>query len=73
MPIFAYECEKCQETFEVLERAGAEGSHACPRCGGKQTRRLVSRFAAHVSAGQGACASGECFTSGCCPGGSCTL
>lgn len=41
MPIYEFECEKCGERFEELVAAGAEGV-ACPSCGARETRRLLS-------------------------------
>ncbi|MFC1945828.1 zinc ribbon domain-containing protein [Chloroflexota bacterium] len=46
MPIYEYECEKCHEKFEMF-RSITENDNdvACPRCGGKQTKRVISSFA----------------------------
>jgi putative FmdB family regulatory protein len=46
MPIYEYRCRKCGKRFSVLtlrvsERVTAE----CPKCGGRATDRLMSRFA----------------------------
>jgi putative FmdB family regulatory protein len=40
MPIYEFECEGCGERFEEL--VGAEAPAACPFCGSKRTRRLLS-------------------------------
>jgi putative FmdB family regulatory protein len=41
MPIYEFECEECGSRFEELVEAGAEGI-ACPACGSRRTRRLLS-------------------------------
>lgn len=45
MPIFEFRCEDCQAKFQTLVGmvAGAD-SVECPKCGGKNARKLVSRF-----------------------------
>ncbi len=44
MPIFEYECAKCKHVTSFLEKAGAEGPHACEKCGSKKTEKLFSSF-----------------------------
>ncbi len=45
MPIYEYLCETCRKKVEVLTfRVGGSEDVACPRCGGKRLRRLISRF-----------------------------
>ena len=44
MPIYEYKCKKCGETFEVLVRSTEKP--ACPQCGSKSLRKLVSGFSA---------------------------
>jgi putative FmdB family regulatory protein len=46
MPIYEYECEGCQEEFELLIR-GREAPE-CPSCGGRRLQRLLSAPAAHT-------------------------
>jgi len=45
MPLFEYRCEDCKRRFTLLVGmvAGTQAP-ACPRCGGIQLRKLVSRF-----------------------------
>ncbi len=52
MPIYEYECTKCSERFEVLQKIseGNEGLR-CPRCDAEAPRRVVSAF---CSGGKGA-------------------
>jgi putative FmdB family regulatory protein len=40
MPIYEFECEECGVRFEEL--VAADGSAACPSCGAKRVRRLLS-------------------------------
>jgi len=45
MPVYEYQCARCGERFSLLQPMSAprEGN-ACPRCGARQTRRLISSF-----------------------------
>src|SRR5206468_12684503 len=46
MPIFEYTCNTCNERFSALVGVLANARPpACPRCGGNELDRLVSRFA----------------------------
>ena len=56
MPIYEYECPVCGEKFEL--RRGTTDSDSeikCPKCGGANPRRVLSRFS--TGAASGACAS----------------
>ena len=45
MPIYEYWCGHCKKKVEILVlRPQAQAEPACPACGGKNLRRLVSRF-----------------------------
>lgn len=41
MPIYEYQCEKCGETIEVLQRFSDAPLHQCPSCGG-HVEKLMS-------------------------------
>ena len=41
MPIYEYQCEKCNNTFEVFHRMEEEVNPACPKCLG-QARNIMS-------------------------------
>jgi putative FmdB family regulatory protein len=46
MPIYEYECEDCRRRVSLLIRTlAAAAAPACPRCGGANLTRLMSRFA----------------------------
>jgi putative FmdB family regulatory protein len=46
MPIYEFACPKCRVIFSFLsKRVNPERAPACPRCGNKQLRKQVSRFA----------------------------
>ncbi len=50
MPIYEYECEKCDHITEDLRQmAQADEPLACEACGSKQTHRRQSEFAAGAS------------------------
>jgi putative FmdB family regulatory protein len=44
MPIFEYECKKCEHEFEVLVQGTTRVE--CPACHGKKLERKLSVFAA---------------------------
>ncbi len=45
MPIYEYECRKCNERFEVMQKMseGNEGL-SCPKCKAEKPERLLSAF-----------------------------
>jgi putative FmdB family regulatory protein len=46
MPIYEYDCHDCRRRVSVLVRSlSSSEPPACPRCGGAQLTRLMSRFA----------------------------
>ncbi|MFH1242564.1 MAG: zinc ribbon domain-containing protein [Pseudomonadota bacterium] len=50
MPIYEYQCIGCQRQFQslVMNKREEKGL-ACPGCGGRKLKRLISRVAYHVS------------------------
>jgi putative FmdB family regulatory protein len=44
MPIYEFECGKCEEVFEAMRPVSGGGSATCPACGSKRVRKLVSAF-----------------------------
>lgn len=55
MPIFEYECKKCEKKFELLVRSSSSPAE-CPLCGSKDVKKLLSTFAAKVeSSGASSC------------------
>ncbi len=41
MPIYEYQCQKCQNIFEVFHRIDEEVNPACPKCLA-EARRIIS-------------------------------
>ena len=41
MPIYEYQCEECENTFEMIRKITAEPLKECPECGGP-VNKLVS-------------------------------
>jgi putative FmdB family regulatory protein len=41
VPLYEYECEKCTDRFEVIQKVDAKPLRRCPKCGGK-VNRLIS-------------------------------
>jgi putative FmdB family regulatory protein len=41
MPLYEYECEKCGERVEIIQKMSDPPSKHCPKCGGDM-RKLIS-------------------------------
>jgi len=72
MPIYEYQCEKCEHRFEQLVKSMNDTDGAvCPECGSKKVERLPSVFAARQGQPQAATAPGPgcggCGEAGSCP------
>jgi len=46
MPNYNYECQDCQDVFEVMAsiKDMEKGDFSCPKCGSKKTKRLFDGF-----------------------------
>jgi putative FmdB family regulatory protein len=51
MPIYEYECQKCHEVTEALQKVSDPELRKCPHCGGK-VHKMMSLNAFHLK-GQG--------------------
>ncbi len=65
MPIYEYQCEKCQHVTEFLESsANSTKQHRCEKCGSKDVRKLLSvpnvGMAGGSSTASGSCPTGTC-------------
>jgi putative FmdB family regulatory protein len=51
MPVYEYYCDKCGRTIAVTLSMGEHGKTvpACPQCGGKDLRPVVSTFFSKTS------------------------
>jgi len=50
MPLFEFHCPSCDADFEeLLPSSKVATKVACPRCGGKETTRKLSVFAARAA------------------------
>ncbi|HBT77989.1 MAG TPA: hypothetical protein DEB39_13935 [Planctomycetaceae bacterium] len=63
MPLYEFECSKCQAIFEELVRDNRKT--CCPHCGSKRLTRLMSAPVTHASSGQ-SCPGSACPGSGFC-------
>jgi putative FmdB family regulatory protein len=43
MPIYEYACAKCEREFEVEQRITEDPLKACPECGSRRVKRLISQ------------------------------
>lgn len=49
MPIFEYQCQACNESFETLVRTAADGDRvSCPSCQSEQVTKKFSAFATAI-------------------------
>ncbi len=58
MPIFEYQCKKCEETFEKLVFASDDKDISCPRC---KSLEVVKKMSATSFMGNSSI--GKCATS----------
>jgi putative FmdB family regulatory protein len=42
MPLYEYQCTKCREVCEVLQKAKDKPPDKCPKCGGPMVKRISS-------------------------------
>ena len=49
MPLYDFTCRYCGEQFEA--RTGPEETPSCPACGGRDTERVLTRFAGPFTVG----------------------
>lgn len=45
MPLYKYRCLDCQEEYEELVSFSQSDEVVCPKCGSRNTRKLVSTVA----------------------------
>ena len=62
MPIFEYQCKKCEHVTTFLESFNGKKPHECEECGSRNTVKLVSTFATRVTASSAgpSCPTGTC-------------
>ncbi|MDY6845419.1 MAG: zinc ribbon domain-containing protein [Thermodesulfobacteriota bacterium] len=56
MPIYEYECQKCNERFEILQKLSEDKNVVeCPQCHTYNTQRVLSLFSSstHKITGSG--------------------
>jgi len=63
MPIYEYMCNKCNESFSLLQRVGiTESDTVCPKCGSKEVRKKFSIFSCSTSVDSESSSSGESYS-----------
>ncbi len=67
MPIFEFECPRCEHRFDDLLRSSTAPNPPCPKCKCVRTQRLMSTFAmgGRSSSESGHSHGGSCSCSGC--------
>jgi putative FmdB family regulatory protein len=51
MPIYEYQCQKCQHQFETIRKISDPPLVTCPTCGDDSLRKLVSKAAFRLKGG----------------------
>lgn len=50
MPLYEYQCKRCQRTFQVLKPVNErDKQEKCPDCGSSETERLISLFTSNAT------------------------
>jgi len=66
MPIYAYRCQDCSHTFDLLVGVTAEAPELkCPKCGSGEIQKTMGSFA--VRMGTSSSSASSCTTGTCCP------
>ncbi|MCK5237671.1 MAG: zinc ribbon domain-containing protein [Deltaproteobacteria bacterium] len=47
MPLYEYECKKCEDVFEVTQKFSDEPLKKCPECGGA-VKKIMSMSSFHL-------------------------
>jgi len=42
MPVYEYQCEKCKDVVEVLQKVSEDAVEVCDKCGGKLSKQFNS-------------------------------
>ncbi len=59
MPIYEYECRRCKERFEVLQKMNEGNSHLrCPKCQAETPQRVLSLFSSGTVKYSNGCSTG---------------
>jgi len=65
MPIYEFKCKDCGSEFEYLCFNSRDEENAeCPKCGSKETVKLLSTFSSVSSGGGGFASASSCSASG---------
>jgi putative FmdB family regulatory protein len=60
MPIYEYECRRCKERFEVLQKMNEDSSHLrCPKCQTDKPQRVLSLFSSGSVRASDSCSGGS--------------
>jgi putative FmdB family regulatory protein len=60
MPIYEYECRRCKERFEVLQKMNEDNSRIrCPRCNADTPQRILSTFSSGSIRSTASCSTGS--------------
>jgi putative FmdB family regulatory protein len=51
MPIYEYQCKKCEKIFSVLVMSASAGEPECPSCGSREIKKMMSAFSCTTPSG----------------------
>jgi putative FmdB family regulatory protein len=64
MPIYEYECKKCNTVFEIIVSSSSLEDVKCEKCGSSEVRKLISAAGIKVSKGDPLPSSSNCQARG---------
>lgn len=53
MPVYEYQCKKCQDEFELQRKFSDPPVESCPKCGEGPVEKLISRSSSFALKGSG--------------------
>ena len=53
MPLYEYQCNSCNDEFELLRQRNTIDPLSCPACGSREVERVMSAFCGRIASNSG--------------------